>query len=250
MPKTDDLQYPASGATKPAGSSASGACEQPPALVVDVVDDLAGPRPLSRRDDEVDVPSAQTVERVIRNTTRIKAHRSQLVTPGHSRLHVLKCADRLPALKARITHRDGRLPSHTAFEETRNRHSQSVRKVANRQPGQGAGLGLDLITRLRLVVDRAPARRPKEPRRGSKLPPEDHRNRTARGTRSTHRSVAALSRQYVLWQRLPVRVHCDGTVVQESRIGSISRRTPSPSVCPRPCSPWSPGSLSAPERTP
>lgn len=31
--------------------------------------------------------------------------------------------------------------------------------------------------------------------------------------------MAALSRQYVLWQRLPVRVHCDGTVVQESRIG-------------------------------
>lgn len=103
---------------------------------VEVLNDLVGPRPLLGRDHQVDLPPAETIERVIGNATRIDTHTSKLVAPRQCRLLVLKHADGLPALQAGVADRHCRFPGDTTLQETRNRHLPSVRLNPNQvSPG-------------------------------------------------------------------------------------------------------------------
>ncbi len=80
-------------------------------LIVDVFDDLVGPGPLRFRDDEVDIASAEVVERIVRDAACIDAELPELVTPSHRGVTILEPADRLPPGEARITDRPPWAPS-------------------------------------------------------------------------------------------------------------------------------------------
>ena len=95
------------------------------ALVVEVLDDLAGPRPLVRRDNEVDVASAEPVERVIGDAAGVEAHMTELIPPGEGSVLLLERAHRLPALEARIA--DGNRLFPGTPSEARDMHTPSVR---------------------------------------------------------------------------------------------------------------------------
>ena len=79
------------------------------------------------RDHEKDVPSTETVERVIGHAACFNADRSQVITPSHRRLLVLECADRLPALHARIADQNGLFLGGAIVLEARDPHIPSVR---------------------------------------------------------------------------------------------------------------------------
>jgi len=73
---------------------------------VEVFEDLVRPRPILRRNDEVDVAAPEPVERMVGGAPRLKPHVPQLVAPAERGLLILKRADRLPVLKAGISDRD------------------------------------------------------------------------------------------------------------------------------------------------
>ena len=79
------------------------------------------------RDHEKDVPSTETVERVIGHAACFNADRSQVITPSHRRLLVLECADRLPALHARVADQNGLFLGNATVQEARDPHIPSVR---------------------------------------------------------------------------------------------------------------------------
>jgi len=94
---------------------------------LEIVDDLAGARPMLGWDHEKDVPSTETVERVIGHAACFNADRSQVITPSHRRLLVLECADRLPALHARVADQNGLFLGDATVLEARDPHITSVR---------------------------------------------------------------------------------------------------------------------------
>jgi len=94
---------------------------------VEVFNDLIGPRPLLRRNHEVDIPPPDTIERVIRHAASVDTHASQLVAPRQRRLLVLKHAHGLPALEARVSDRHRWFVGDPTLQETRQRHPSSLR---------------------------------------------------------------------------------------------------------------------------
>jgi len=94
----------------------------PAALGLEVLDDLVGAGPLGRRDDEVDVTSAEAVERMVGDTARIDPKSAKLVTPGDRGVLVLEAADGLPTREARIVDGDQRLLRYVVFAESSEWH--------------------------------------------------------------------------------------------------------------------------------
>src|SRR5947209_12035723 len=94
---------------------------------LEVVDNLAGSRPLVWRYHEVDVPTAEAVERMVRHTPRVNPHRAELVAPSDRSPLILKRADRFPALEPRVSDRNAFLLGDATLEEARALHASSVR---------------------------------------------------------------------------------------------------------------------------
>jgi hypothetical protein len=74
-------------------------------LSVEVLDDLARPGPLLRRDDEIDVTTPEPIGWLVGDATGINIHLAEPVAPCHGGGLLLERADRLPALEARIADR-------------------------------------------------------------------------------------------------------------------------------------------------
>jgi hypothetical protein len=91
--------------------------------VSQVLENLVGARPLPGRDDDVDVAASTTVQGVVGDARRVHPERPQLVTPGHGGRLILKRADRLPAVKARIADRHRWIFGSTS-SETKASHRQ------------------------------------------------------------------------------------------------------------------------------
>ena len=118
------------------------------AASVEVFDDLVRARPLARRDDEVDVPAPETVERVVGSTCGVETHLPQPVSPGERRRLLLEACRRSPSLPfagrrsgpaAPSWHRDART-TRSAFLQGRRRPSLPAPTACNR--GEWWGLAL------------------------------------------------------------------------------------------------------------
>ena len=69
---------------------------------VEVLDDLVRPRPLLGWDDEIDVTTSESIQRVIGGATGIDMQLPKPVAPRHSGCLLLERAHCLPAIQARI----------------------------------------------------------------------------------------------------------------------------------------------------
>jgi hypothetical protein len=134
------------------------------ALVVEVVDDLVGPRPLLGWDDEVDVTPAEAIERVIGRTAGLQTHAPELITPGQCRRAILERADRLPPVQARVPNGHRLLLGDAAPQKARQRHPTSVRagqrvRLSRALPGGRSARRAPGFTRWRRTPDVSVIRR-------------------------------------------------------------------------------------------
>ena len=94
--------------------------------IVEVLEDLGGVRPLLGRNDEIDVASAEAIERVVCHARGVDAELAEPVAPRQGSRLVLECADRLPAVQPRIADGDRRIFHPRGPAEAGPRHPKSV----------------------------------------------------------------------------------------------------------------------------
>jgi len=94
---------------------------------VEVFDDLSGPRPLVRGDDQVNISPPKPIQRPICHATRVETQCSGLIAPRHPRLRLFERAHRLPALQPRIADGHQLFRGDPTLQETRNPHVISLR---------------------------------------------------------------------------------------------------------------------------
>src|SRR5437588_11097465 len=97
-------------------------------LVVEVLDDLVGARPLLRRHDEVDLAPTEAIQWPVADATRVERHLPKAIPPGHGGRLLLEGAHGLPALQARVAHGHIRLSRLRGLAKGTPRHGQSVRR--------------------------------------------------------------------------------------------------------------------------
>ena len=122
----------------------------PTASLVEVLDDLTSARPLLGRYDEVDVASAEAIERVVCRARGVDAELTEPVAPGQGARLILERADRLPAVQARIANGHRWVVRPTGLAETAPGHPRSVGPVAGPPGRRSAGVahaGSDAVDR-------------------------------------------------------------------------------------------------------
>lgn len=106
-----------------------------PDLVVEVLDDLVGARPLIRRHDQIDVAVTEAIHRSVGYARGVDVELAETIAPRHRGLLILEGSHGLPAVEARIADGHRGLTGSARATEAGQWHPARVRARADRRHG-------------------------------------------------------------------------------------------------------------------